>query len=75
MTTPTRVYVVTDTATKAQRLIRATYRATALRHAAATVFEVRAATHDDLERLITAGMRVERASEPVTDAQAEAAHE
>jgi hypothetical protein len=61
--TSTRVYLVTETATGAQRLIRATYRSTAIRHAAQDKFSAHKATHDDLERLITAGVRVELAVE------------
>lgn len=59
-----RIYVVTETGTSgAPRLIRATYRATAVRHAAAERFAARIATHDDLEKLITSGIRVEHADE------------
>lgn len=63
----TRVYVVTDSAdsTVAPRLVRATFRATAVRHAAQGRYKARIATHDDLEKLITAGVRVEQAAEPV----------
>jgi len=60
---PTRIYVVTNSATREERLIRATFRATAIRHAAHQQFTARAATQDDLERLITSGMRVEQAAE------------
>lgn len=61
--TNTRVYLVTETATGAEYLIRATYRTTAIRHAAHNKFTAHKATHDDLERLITAGARVELAVE------------
>ena len=64
----TRVYVVTETGSNIQRLVRATYRATAVRHAAQDKFSARKATHDDLEKLITAGVRVELAAEPQHDA-------
>lgn len=67
----TRVYLVTDHANGEKRLIRSTYRATAIRHAAGSRFEAHKATHDELERLITSGVRVELAGEAVTDAQAE----
>lgn len=57
----TRIYLVSgDTQ---PRLIRATYRATAVRHVAAERYTARIATHDDLEKLITAGVRVEHAEE------------
>lgn len=59
-----RIYVVTETGHgSSPRLIRATFRATAVRHAAQERFSARHATHDDLERLITAGVRVEHADE------------
>jgi hypothetical protein len=61
--TNTRVYLVTETTTGTQRLIRATYRTTAIRHAAQDKFSAHKATHDELERLITAGVRVEQAIE------------
>ena len=64
----TRVYVVREVGNNTERLIRATYRATAVRHAAQDKFSARKATHDDLERLITAGVRVEQAAEPQHDA-------
>lgn len=59
----TRVYLVTEHGTNTQRLIRATYRSTAIRHAAQDKFAAHKATHDELERLITAGVRVELAAE------------
>lgn len=68
--TATRIYVVTENGKPEQRLIRATFRATAVRHAAGTRFVAKAATQDDLERLITAGVRVEQAAEPTTSAEA-----
>lgn len=75
---PTRIYVVTDSSTKAERLVRATFRATAVRHVAQSHFAARAATQDDLERLITAGVRVEQAVEPApepVDADAHQSHQ
>lgn len=59
----TRIYVVTDIRTREERLIRATFRATAIRHASHQNYQAHAATQSDLERLITAGMRVEQAAE------------
>lgn len=58
MATPTRIYVVTENGLN-PRLIRATFRATAMRHAASTRFRARIATQADLEKLITSGVRVE----------------
>jgi hypothetical protein len=58
-----RVYLVTEISTGAERLVRANYRASALRHAAQEKFTAHKATHDDLERLITAGVRVETATD------------
>lgn len=60
----TRIYLVSENGnTNAPRLIRATFRATAVRHAAQERFTARIATHDDLEKLITSGVRVEHAEE------------
>lgn len=74
MTTPrstNRVYVVKEHSTGAERLIRATARTTAIRHAAQEQYSAHRATHDELERLITAGIRVElaidQAPEPADD--------
>lgn len=65
----TRIYVVTENGVN-PRLVRATYRATAMRHAAATRFKARIATQADLEKLITSGVRVELADE-APDAETE----
>lgn len=62
MATATRIYVVTENGLN-PRLVRATFRATAVRHAAATRFKARIATQADLENLITKGVRVEAATE------------
>jgi hypothetical protein len=59
-----RVYVVANTDGTQERLVRASYRHMAERHVAAKLFVSRIATKDDLERLITAGVRVEQAVEP-----------
>lgn len=61
--TPTRVYLVREVNTGAERLVRATVMTVAIRHAARDQFTAHKATHDELERLITAGVRVEQASE------------
>ena len=62
--TATRVYVVQEAGSNKPRLIRATFRATAIRHASHDRFTARIATRDDLEHLITAGVRVELAVDP-----------
>lgn len=57
----TRVYVVSKADGTDERLVRATYRHMAERHIAAQLFRSRIASKDDLERLITSGVRVEQA--------------
>lgn len=54
-----RVYVVTDTETKSQRLIRASNRAEAVRFASRTRFTVDAASQDDLINLLPNGVKIE----------------
>lgn len=66
--TPTRIYVVTEDGAS-PRLVRATYSSTAIRHASFERFRARVATQADLEKLITAGVRVEHASEHPTAGQ------
>lgn len=56
----TRVYVTADNNGKHERLVRATTKGSAARH----VTRVHVATQTDLERLISAGVKVEMASEP-----------
>lgn len=72
-TSATRVYLVLNNATGERRLIRATHRAVAIRHAAQHQYKAHRATHDELEQLITSGIRVEQAAdaapEPDTEAQ------
>jgi hypothetical protein len=60
---PTRVYIVANADGTTERLVRASYRHMAERHVAEQLFRTRIATKDDLERLITAGVRVERAQD------------
>jgi hypothetical protein len=59
----TRLYVVIDKANMEQRLVRATYKLMALRHAAAQRFDAKIASKDDIERLLTKGIKVEDANE------------
>lgn len=59
---PDRVYVVEEDGRK-DRLVRATYSAMAERHCAQGRYRARIATKDDLEKLITSGVRVEQADE------------
>jgi hypothetical protein len=57
-----RVYVVEDAQDqKTQRLVRASYSHMAERHVASQRYRARIASKDDLERLLTAGVRVEQA--------------
>lgn len=65
--TPTRVYLVREVGTGTERLVRATVLTVAIRHAARDRFTAHKATHDELERLITAGVRVEQAIEPAPE--------
>lgn len=57
----TRVYVVADSSGKFERLVRASAKGIAARH----VSRVHVATQFDLERLISQGVKVEAALEPV----------
>ena len=54
-----RIYVVTDTETKSQRLIRASNRAEAVRFASRSRFSVEAASQDDLVNLLPNGVKIE----------------
>lgn len=58
--TPTRIYRIDDG--KADRLVRATSQAQAVRHVASG-FAVRVATQDDIADLVTEGVKVEAANE------------
>jgi len=64
MSTPTRIYVVAakqqDGKPGPKRLVRCTHPAHALRHVAVDAFDVAVASHDDLEELLGAGVKVER---------------
>lgn len=57
--TTTRIYLVTDKATKKQRLVRATHPAPALRHVADDAFTVGVASQDELLKCFEAGVKVE----------------
>jgi len=59
----TRIYVVTDTETTKQRLIRAANQAQALRAATTTRFTVDVASQDALVGLLSSGVSVEEAKE------------
>ena len=71
MSTGTRIYVVNRKGDPTPRLVRATYRTTAIRHVSLADYSARVATQTDLETLITQGVRVELAADPVSDAQAD----
>lgn len=60
-----RIYVAGDHAGKVERLIRATHPGHALRHA----FAARVASQDDLERLLSAGVKVENARAEPPDSE------
>lgn len=62
MTAQTRIYLVSpkDAKEGKPRLVRCTHPSNALRHVADAQFTVAVASHDDLERLLTAGVKVER---------------
>jgi hypothetical protein len=66
MSAATRIYVVRtkqpqpDGQPAQPRLVRCTHPAHALRHVAVDAFDVAVATHDDLEDLLGAGVKVER---------------
>ncbi|PJK07965.1 hypothetical protein CO610_07315 [Lysobacteraceae bacterium NML95-0200] len=66
MSTPKRIYVVTNSASSptSQRLIRASNTAQALRHVANDTFDVVVASQDALVTLLGAGIQVETAGEP-----------
>lgn len=58
--TTSRIYVVASaTEPPVERLVRANYPSTAERHVSASLFTARLASQSDLERLLTAGVRVE----------------
>lgn len=59
----TRIYLVTDRDTQAKRLIRAGTQAQAIRHAAASRFDIAVAGQDDLVELLAAGQAVESAAQ------------
>lgn len=54
-----RIYVVTDTETQNQRLIRASTRAEAVRYASRSRFTVEPASQDDLVNLLPNGVKIE----------------
>lgn len=57
----TRIYLVTDRDTQAQRLIRATSQAQAIRHAVAKRFDAQVASQDHIVLRMLAGDTVETA--------------
>lgn len=69
MTTPTRIYVITDRRTDAQRLVRAANPATAIRHVANGTLSAAVAAQETLVDLVSEGVKVETAGdelEPTT---------
>lgn len=69
----TRIYLVTDQTTQAQRLIEATNQAQAIRHAVHGRFAARVARQSDLIALLPNGAVVERAETTETTGPADAA--
>jgi hypothetical protein len=72
MSTPTRIYVVAPKQPEGdkppvKRLVRCTHPAHALRHVAIDAFDVAVASHDDLEELLGAGVKVERITAEQTE--------
>lgn len=61
--TQTRIYIITDNLTSTDTLVRAVDRHKALRWVMANRFNVALATQDNLEEMLTQGMRVQRADE------------
>ena len=62
-----RIWIASDDGGKTERLVRALHESAALRH----VFTARVASQDDLERLITKGVRVENALPTAPEVQQE----
>jgi hypothetical protein len=65
--TPTRIYIITDNLTGTDVLVRAPDRHKALRWVMSSRFNVALATQDNLEEMLTDGMRVQRADESTED--------
>jgi len=57
----TRIYLVQDTETKSNALVRAANQAQAIRHVARNRLSVTVASQDDLVELLAAGVKVEDA--------------
>jgi hypothetical protein len=71
MSAATRIYLVTDTKTGEQQLIRAGNQAQAVRRAAQSKFSVTVASQDDLVTLIAAGHAVIVAGEDQPETEGE----
>ena len=69
----TRIYLVTDQTTQAQRLIEAAHQAQAIRHVAQKRYSVRVARQSDLIALLPNGAVVECAETTETTGPADAA--
>lgn len=63
----TRIYTVSDGNT--DRLVRSASRAGALAHVARSTFKTRVATQEDLETLLTSGVKVEDATAQQPDGE------
>lgn len=73
--TPKRIYVVRDTHSCNETLVRAPSAAQALRHVTADQFEVSVATQSQLVALLTGGAQVEEASSQAQVPEAAEEHE
>lgn len=72
-TTPTRRYVVRGKdGLIAERMVMAASRSSAIAHVASSMLEAEVATADDIERLVSMGVRTEKPGEAPPPAQADA---
>ena len=63
MTTPTRIYLVTNIAGAPERLVRATTQAAAIRHVVRTSYAANVAGQEALVDLVASGVKVEQAGQ------------
>jgi hypothetical protein len=58
MTTPTRIYIVTDKVVGSEQLVRAASQAQAVSRVVRSQFEAEFASQDDIVRMLSAGAKV-----------------
>lgn len=63
MASITRIYTVTNKATGARRLVDASHPSTAIRHVAASAFDVEVASAKDVATYMSSGIKVETVGE------------